>query len=141
MPVGAIIVAGGRGARLGAHLPKQLLDLGGRSMLQRSVEAFDRHGAIDELVIVLPEEFVRDALTLTGATVRPSRAVAGGARRQDSVRAGAAALSRDVDLVLVHDAARPFVDAGVIDRVVVAAREAGAAIPAVQVRDTVKRVA
>ena len=57
------------------------------------------------------------------------------------MRAGAAALSKDVDLVLVHDAARPFVDAGVIDRVVVAAREAGAAIAAVQVRDTVKRVA
>jgi 2-C-methyl-D-erythritol 4-phosphate cytidylyltransferase/2-C-methyl-D-erythritol 2,4-cyclodiphosphate synthase len=141
MSVGVIIVAAGRGARLGASQPKQLLDLGGRTMLQRSVAAFDGHPRAGEIVVVLPAELVRDGAALIGPTTRPVACVAGGARRQDSVRAGFNRLSADVTLVLVHDAARPFVDAAVIDRVIEAARESGAAVPAVAARDTVKRAA
>jgi 2-C-methyl-D-erythritol 4-phosphate cytidylyltransferase/2-C-methyl-D-erythritol 2,4-cyclodiphosphate synthase len=139
MTVGVIIVAAGRGERLGGALPKQLLDLGGRSLLQHSVRAFDGRSGVAEMIVVLPSELVSRASELIGPTTLPVRAVGGGARRQDSVRAGAEALSPTVDVVLVHDAARPFVDDRLIDRVIRGVEQAGAAVPAVQARDTVKR--
>ena len=86
MSVGVIIVAAGRGARMGAAVPKQLLDLGGRSILQRSVAAFDAHPRVSEMVVVLPPELVEDGPALVGKTTRPLQFTAGGVRRQDSVR-------------------------------------------------------
>jgi 2-C-methyl-D-erythritol 4-phosphate cytidylyltransferase/2-C-methyl-D-erythritol 2,4-cyclodiphosphate synthase len=140
MPVGVIIVAAGRGARLGGATPKQLLDLGGRSVLQRSVAVFDRQPAIAHLVVVLPPDLLDRGPSLVGTTARPCGFVAGGARRQDSVRVGFEALPSEIDLVLVHDAARPFADAALVDRVIEGARRTGASVPAVRARDTVKRV-
>src|SRR5438067_2310488 len=126
---------------MGTDRPKQLLELGGRTMLRRSVEAFDRHPGVAEIVVVLPAEYVKSGASLVGPTSRSCVVTAGGDRRQDSVRAGFRCLSQDVSLLLVHDAARPFADAALIDRVIEAALESGAAVPAVQPRDTVKRVA
>src|SRR5688572_13153807 len=109
-------------------------------MLQRSVAACDAHPDVDELVVVLPAEWVGDGPSLVGPTRARCRVVAGGDRRQDSVRAGFAAVQQSADIVLVHDAARPFVSRAVIDRVVAAAGATGAAVPALQASDTVKRV-
>ncbi len=139
MHVTAIIVAGGAGLRVGGPVPKQLLAISGRSVLQRSIGAFDAHPAMAELVIVLPEALVAEGETLVGPTRCPRRIVAGGARRQDSVRAGFAAVSARTAVVLVHDAARPFVTAAVIDRAIEGAVRVGAAVPCVPVADTVKR--
>ena len=124
MSVGVIIVAAGRGARLGAHVPKQLLDLGGRTMLQRSVRRVRRASAAStSSSSCCRRSSSATAPSLVGPTSRPCRFVAGGARRQDSVRARLRARSpADVDLVLVHDAARPFADAALIDRVIAGAR-------------------
>jgi 2-C-methyl-D-erythritol 4-phosphate cytidylyltransferase len=121
--VGVIIVAAGRGQRMGEERPKQLLDLGGRSLLRRSVEAFDGHPDIVEIVVVLPAELVDEGLALVGATQRLCRITAGGERRQDSVRAGLSQLSQPVSVILIHDAARPFADTALIDRVIAGARE------------------
>ena len=140
MPVAVIIVAGGRGQRVGGATPKQLLDLGGRTVLQRSVAAFDGHPSVTNVVVVLPIDMVASGAELVGTTARGCVFVAGGERRQDSVRAGVAALADDVDVVLIHDAARPFVDRPLIDRVIEGAKRTGAALPAVMARDTVKRV-
>jgi 2-C-methyl-D-erythritol 4-phosphate cytidylyltransferase / 2-C-methyl-D-erythritol 2,4-cyclodiphosphate synthase len=140
MFVSAIIAAGGRGSRLGAGTPKQLLDLGGRSMLARSVAAFDAHPRVSELIVVLPAELVADAPRHIGATARPVRTVDGGTRRQDSVANGFAAVSASAQIVLVHDAARPFVSATLIDRAIDGAAAHGAVIPALPTQDTVKRV-
>lgn len=140
MSVGVIIVAAGRGQRLGGHTPKQLLDLGGRSMLQRSVAAFDSRPSTAALVIVMPSDLVASSAALVGPTVRPCIVVAGGERRQDSVRAGLLALPATCDTVLIHDAARPFASGDLIDRVIVATERTGAAVPATPARDTVKRV-
>lgn len=140
MPVGVVLVAAGRGTRLGGAVPKQLLELGGRTVLRWSVEAFDRHPDVGTIVVVLPAELVADAPHLVGPTQRPCLVAAGGARRQDSVGAGLATLPPDVDVVLVHDAARPFVDQALIDRVLAAVARTGAAVPAVAAQDTVKRV-
>jgi 2-C-methyl-D-erythritol 4-phosphate cytidylyltransferase/2-C-methyl-D-erythritol 2,4-cyclodiphosphate synthase len=125
---------------MGASAPKQFLDLNGRSILQRSVAAFDAHPSINRIVVVLAPEMVASAADLVGATSKPCAMVAGGARRQDSVAAGVNALSADIDVVLIHDAARPFADAALIDRVLAGVAEAGASVPATRVRDTVKRV-
>jgi len=140
MSVGVIIVAAGRGARLGSAVPKQLLDLGGRTILQRSIDAFADHPRVSELVVVLPAELVAAGPTLVGRTSRACRFVAGGERRQDSVRLGLEALPASIDLILVHDAARPFAAAALIDRVIAATEKSGAAVPAMAARDTVKRV-
>jgi 2-C-methyl-D-erythritol 4-phosphate cytidylyltransferase/2-C-methyl-D-erythritol 2,4-cyclodiphosphate synthase len=138
--VGVVIVAGGRGARLGGDVPKQFLDLGGRTILQRSVAAFDVHPEVDAIVVVLPLEHVGRASDVVGPLSRPYRVVAGGSQRHDSVREGVSALDAHVDVVLIHDAARPFVDGALIDRVIAATRDRGAAVPGVPARDTVKRV-
>ncbi len=138
--VGVIIVAAGRGVRLGASVPKQLLEISGRTMLRWSVDAFDGHPAVRHIVVVLPEELVERGAALVGATRRPCTFTAGGELRTDSVRLGLSRLADDVDLVLIHDAARPFVDRALVDRVIAGAAEFGAAIPGVPARDTVKRV-
>lgn len=135
-----ILVAAGRGVRAGGSVPKQLLDLGGRTMLQRSVAACDAHPDVQQLVVVLPDEFVAEGAALVGPTRARCRIVAGGERRQDSVRAGFAAIEDNAHIVLVHDAARPFVTTALIGRVLVAVEATGAAVPALQVSDTVKRV-
>ena len=137
MYVVAIVAAGGQGTRVGAAVPKQFLDLGGRTMLDRSVSALADCPGIDEIVVALPDD---DVASPPPYLVRPDgrvRVVAGGARRQDSV-ANAAATVGDADIVLIHDAARPFVDRATIERVIAAAASAGAAIAALPSSDTVK---
>jgi 2-C-methyl-D-erythritol 4-phosphate cytidylyltransferase/2-C-methyl-D-erythritol 2,4-cyclodiphosphate synthase len=140
MHVAAIITAGGRGLRMGRALPKQFLAVGGQTILERSVAAFDRHQQVQELVIVVPPEALESAEFVKPATSKPVRFVAGGARRQDSVANGVDALSAEAQVVLVHDAARPCVSAELISRTIAAAASAGAAIAAVPVHDTVKQV-
>lgn len=124
---------------MGGGTPKQLLELAGRSMLQRSVAVFDGHPAIDRMVVVLPGDLVANAASLIGPTRHACAVVAGGDRRQDSVQHGVQALPSDVDVVLIHDAARPFADGALIDRVLDGVARTGAAVPGVKVRDTVKR--
>ncbi|MDQ3071607.1 MAG: 2-C-methyl-D-erythritol 4-phosphate cytidylyltransferase [Acidobacteriota bacterium] len=143
MFVSAIIVAGGRGTRLGADRPKQLLEIHGRTMLQRSVDAFASHAEIGELVIVVPAEIASQGLAAMGIDARgkPIALATGGARRQDSVAAGFQASRAAADVVLVHDAARPFVSAMLISRVIDGASRLGAVVPARQASDTVKRAA
>jgi 2-C-methyl-D-erythritol 4-phosphate cytidylyltransferase / 2-C-methyl-D-erythritol 2,4-cyclodiphosphate synthase len=141
MHVTAIIAAGGAGRRLGSETPKQLLDLGGTSILGRSVAAFDRHPAVSQLILVVPPPLAADPSRLQiSPTQHPLVVVAGGTRRQDSVANAFDRVERAADVVLVHDAARPFVSASVISRTIDAAARYGAAIAGIEARDTVKRV-
>lgn len=139
MFVSAIIAAGGRGQRYGASVPKQLLIVGGVPVLQRSVELLLSHPDVDEVVVALPAELVAEPPPYLRASAKPLRIVAGGARRQDSVRQAFAAVSDQADLIVIHDAARPFASASLIARTIVAASESGAAVAALPARDTVKR--
>ena len=142
MHVTAIIAAGGSGRRLGASVPKQLLDVGGRTLLERSIDAFRSHPAVDDVIVAVPADMLAEPQAclawIDGA--RDVRLVAGGERRQDSVANAFAAVSETVDIVLVHDAARPFVTRDVISRAIEGAVAHGAAIAALPVSDTVKRV-
>jgi 2-C-methyl-D-erythritol 4-phosphate cytidylyltransferase/2-C-methyl-D-erythritol 2,4-cyclodiphosphate synthase len=139
MYVTAIIAAGGRGVRFGGTEPKQLVSIGGRTILERSVTAFLTHSAIDDLVVALPAELVENPPAYLIEAAKPLRIVVGGARRQDSVAAAFAAVPDRSDIIVVHDAARPFASAGLITRTIAAAAESGAALAALAVRDTVKQ--
>jgi 2-C-methyl-D-erythritol 4-phosphate cytidylyltransferase len=131
----AVIVAGGSGTRLGGPVRKQYLRIGGEPVLLRAVRPFLAHPRIASVVVVLPAEDVADPPRWLADL--PVRIVAGGAERGDSVLAGLQAVAGDVHRVLVHDGARPFVSADVIDRVLDAD---GGAIAAVPVTDTIQRV-
>lgn len=136
MRVSAIVAAGGSGTRLGGEL-KQLRLIAGRAVLDRSVSAFVGHPAIDEVIVALPEALRADPPAyLRQASVR---LVAGGDRRQDSVANAFRAASASSDVIVIHDAARPFVTTALIARTIEAAAESGAALAALQARDTVKR--
>ena len=144
--VSVIIAAGGSGRRLGSPTPKQMLDIGGGTILQHSLRAFHAHPLVSEIVVVLPEDRSADAAALLADGMArcdgpPVHAVPGGDRRQDSVAAAFDRVSADAEVVLIHDAARPFVGADLIERTIEAAKAHGAAIAAVRARDTVKRVA
>lgn len=141
MPVTAIIAAGGHGQRFGGAQPKQLLAIDGRTLLQRSVDAFLSHASITDVVVALPAAVLADPPAYLRSARKPLRMVAGGARRQDSVANAFRAAPPESDVILIHDAARPFVSADLIERTIEAARSHGAAIAAVGVHDTVKRVA
>src|SRR5438874_6611350 len=144
MHVTAIIAAGGRGERVGAAQPKQLLDIAGRSILERSVAAFLSHPAVDAVIVALPQEladspppYLRVARALQHGA-KPLRVVAGGERRQDSVANAFRVADPASDVIVIHDAARPFASPDLIARTIAAAAESGAALAALQARDTVK---
>lgn len=137
----AILVAAGRGERMGAARPKAFLSLGGKPMLVRVALAFEAAPSVDGIVAVVPEAEV-DAARGMLTTISKLRAVVpGGQRRQDSVLEGLKQAPEGFGgIVLVHDAARPFVEVEVIEAVVRGARESGAALPVLGLVDTVKRV-
>lgn len=128
----AVIVAGGAGTRFGGPVRKQYLAVGGQPVLLRAIRPFLAHPRVHQTVVVLPADDVADPPAwLADLAVR---IVAGGAERADSVLNGLRAVDEDVDRVLIHDGARPFVSTGVIDRVLDAE---GGAIAAVPVVDTI----
>jgi 2-C-methyl-D-erythritol 4-phosphate cytidylyltransferase/2-C-methyl-D-erythritol 2,4-cyclodiphosphate synthase len=136
MRVSAIIAAGGRGSRFGGGELKQLRLAAGRATLDRSVSAFVAHPSIAEVIVALPEALAADPPSYLRT---PSvRVVAGGERRQDSVAEAFRASNPSSDIIVIHDAARPFVTSDLIARTVAAAVETGAAVAAVQARETVK---
>jgi len=139
MHVVAIIAAAGQGRRFGSARPKQLIQVAGRTLLQRSVEAFARCPRVDELIVATPPGAGPNFTAGLESFGKPLRSVEGGERRQDSVANAFDAASADAELFVVHDAVCAFVSDGLIDRTIDAALESGAAIAASPARDTVKR--
>lgn len=144
LPVVAVILAGGVGARVGGEKPKQLLTLAGRPMLDHSIAAFDRSPDVDEVLVVMAPGHVDEARAIVEAGGYRSVCdiVEGGAERSESTRCALAALADDPEcIVLFHDAARPFVTAAVIARCVAALRgDHRAVTAAVPSSDTVLTV-
>jgi len=139
MPSIAVLVpAGGIGARLGRGTPKQFLRLAGATILTRTLTHFLRHPAVGAVVVAAPAEHLARTRRLVGRS--RVEVVAGGATRQESVWNALQAAPIDAEIVLVHDAVRPFIDRRLIDAVVSAAAAHGAAICALPIAETVKRV-
>ncbi len=134
----AIIVAGGTGRRMGSAVPKQFLPLSGRPILDWTLSAFVRSDRVDGIVLVLPAGTDEDESAPYRDLRKVVAVVEGGEERQDSVYEGLVAVPASAEIVLVHDAVRPFVSDGLIARCVDLAREQGAAVPVTPVRDTVK---
>ncbi len=130
--IAVVIVAAGRGTRVGGEVPKQWRMLRGQSVAKRSMDAFANHPEIDQLILVLHPDDIQSDLW-----PRQPRAeiVNGGDTRKASVLAGLQVLAKDVDLVLIHDAARPLVSSTIIDRVLDALTNAPAAAPAIAMTD------
>ena len=140
MSTAAVVLAAGRGIRAGGSVPKQYCDLGGRTVVLRAVEAFLRHPGIDVVqpVIALGDEDLYERAMYRVSDPGLRAPVAGGAYRQASSLAGLRALAaQPPEHVLIHDAARPFLDAGTISRVLDALSSHDGAIPAIGISDGV----
>lgn len=136
--VTVIIVAAGRGSRFGGDLPKQFLKIGNKTVLERAIEPFQDHPAVDGIIIAASEEYLEHCKNLCRRFDKTEAVVCGGRQRQDSVFA---CLEKINDgLVLVHDGARPFVTCKVIDRVIEEAYNQGASVPCVPVKDTIRQI-
>ena len=136
-----LIVAGGRGTRMGGPQPKQFLELAGRPVLMHTLEAFDRWDASARLIVVLPEDQIDTWKRLCEAHVfgRIHRVVAGGETRFHSVRNGLGAVASN-GLIAVHDGVRPLVAPSVIAACFATAADGGAAVPVVPVVESVREV-
>lgn len=144
--LGVVLVAAGRGERLGADVPKAFYKLHGRALLEFSTAVITSLPHTGHLVLVAPESHAAQALNIVEAVLPADSlwevsVVPGGRERHESVRFGLAALSESIDTVLVHDAARPFASATLFERVIAEVRRSKAGvIPALPVVDTIKRV-
>lgn len=139
----AIVTAAGAGVRMGGKVAKQFLEFDGKPLLTVTLERFQHCPAIDAVIAVVPSEtivFCKKEIVDAFALTKVIKVVAGGARRQDSVRAGIEASGGDYELVVIHDGVRPLVDIGLIDRTVEAAKRFRAVITALPAKDTVKQV-
>lgn len=142
MQASAIIVAAGSGLRLGMNMPKAFVPLAGQTLVCHSLRAIAAVGEIDEAVVTLPagmEPQARAEVERAGLKI-PVKLVVGGAERQDSVRIGLALTSAESEVVVIHDAARPFATPALFAACLGAARRHGGAIAAIAVADTLKRV-
>jgi 2-C-methyl-D-erythritol 4-phosphate cytidylyltransferase/2-C-methyl-D-erythritol 2,4-cyclodiphosphate synthase len=145
MSIAVLIVAAGRGSRAVGNnplIPKQYVPIGGRPVLAHTIGAFINHSRIDEAIVAIhPDDALLYERAAEAGAARLRPPVIGGERRQDSVRAGLEALASDrPDHVLIHDAARPFVTPGLIDRVVEGLNEHAAVLPGLPVTDTLRVV-
>jgi 2-C-methyl-D-erythritol 4-phosphate cytidylyltransferase len=135
----AVIVAAGSGVRFGAGVPKQFTPLAGKPLVLWSVEAFLGHSEVAGVTVVLPAEAVERPPKWL-AELQSVILVAGGAERTDSVRLGLETVPPDIDLVAVHDGARPLISSAAIERVLEAVRPDQGAIGGRRVTDSLKEV-
>jgi 2-C-methyl-D-erythritol 4-phosphate cytidylyltransferase len=141
MSIVALLLCAGRGERLGADLPKAFVPLAGRPLFTWSLGVLQACEGVDEIVVVGPVRTARELMLASGqAFDKIADFVEGGSERQDSVVRGLAVVSPAHELVAVHDAARALVGAAVVERTIAQARAGGAAIAAVPLADTLKRV-
>lgn len=128
---------------MGAGVPKQFLALGGQPLLVHSLRALEASDAVTAIVLAVPEadrQYCLTEIIARHGLTKIQHIVAGGAQRQDSVRHALAMVSGDAEIVLVHDAVRPFITQDMVDRVIRRAIECGAAMIAIPIPDTVKQV-
>lgn len=139
--IAAIIVAGGRGKRMGTTVKKQFIKLRDKEVLAHTIEAFNKVDEISEIIVVVGQEDVervREEIVARYGLNKVSKIVVGGKERQDSVYNGLVATSDEVEYVMIHDGARPFISETVIQRAIEKTKKYKATIVAVPVKDTIK---
>ncbi len=141
--ISALIVAAGQGLRMGAIQRKQYLNLDGRAILAHTIEAFDTCPSVEQIFLVVPgqeEAYCSNVVIAEADPATRITIVPGGPRRQDSVLNGLQMLTDDDGIVLIHDGVRPFVTKALIEACIQGAKQWGACIPTVAVKDTLKKV-
>jgi 2-C-methyl-D-erythritol 4-phosphate cytidylyltransferase len=139
--ISAVIVAGGKGTRMGQDINKQYIKIENKEILARTLEVFQAVDLIDEIILVVPEgdiNFCKKNVVDKYNINKVMRIVTGGAERQNSVYNGLLNCSPDTSIVLIHDGARPFVTKDIIEKSIESAKEFGACAAAVPVKDTIK---
>lgn len=139
----ALVPAAGRGLRMGGRVPKQFLSLGGQPLILHSLRVLQASPAVHEIILAVPQsdmDYCLKEIVDKHHFTKVTKVVPGGAERQDSVRHALEAVHDEVDVVLVHDAVRPFLTERMVEEVVSMARGRGAAIIALPMKDTVKQV-
>ena len=140
--IATVIAAGGTGSRIGGAVPKQFLHVGGRPILVRTIQALLALEEVVLVIVALPDEHIAlaEAMLSCWSWRVPVTCTAGGRTRQESVLRGVLRVPDDVDIILVHDAVRPFCEPEMLERVVEAARRTGSAIPGLPATETIQRV-
>jgi 2-C-methyl-D-erythritol 4-phosphate cytidylyltransferase len=142
MNCSVIIVAGGSGSRMGVDLPKQFLELKGKPVLMHTIERFYNYNNNQHIVLVLPQAYIdywNSLIKEYNFTIKHS-VTTGGATRFNSVKNGLNMIGNDSDMIAVHDGARPLVSDETIDNCFSMAEEKGAAIPVIDVDDSLRMV-
>lgn len=142
MQVAVLIAASGQGQRMGGEIKKQYLLLEGVPILARTLEIFIHHQAVNQIVVVVPAEETELARNTIKSFCPLEKIcfVEGGKRRQDSVYRGLQVVSRDTEMVCIHDGVRPFVSVELFEAVLKEASKCGAAVPVIPVTDTLKEI-
>lgn len=141
--IATIVVAAGQGTRFGGEVPKQFLPLKGRPLLAHSLQLFDRHPKVDEIVLVTNlawQSYIEAEIISRFGIRKVGGIVAGGTERQDSVAAGLREMKSSAQFVAVHDAVRPLFSTQLFERTIAGCQNADACIPACAPCDTVKQV-
>lgn len=139
--VAAVIVAAGRGTRMGSEIPKQFMSIAGKTILESTLYKFERSNEVDEIILVVNKddiEYVKDEIAVNYEKI--SKVASGGLTRTESVFEGIKAVSGDCGIVLIHDGVRPFVSYNLIAGCAEGAYNHEACIPVVDVADTIKEV-
>jgi len=139
----AVIPAAGSGIRMGGERAKQFLELDGRPLLAVTLSPLQHCGKVDTVILVVPAgevDYCREKIVRRFGLDKVRKVVAGGARRQDSVRLGVQATDGEYDLVLIHDGVRPLIESSLLEEVLEAARTYRAVITGLPARETVKEV-
>lgn len=136
----AVIVAAGKGKRMGTEISKQFLPLGGKEILAHTVEKLERAAGIRDIILVTGEDSIEDVRDMTKEYdwKKITGITAGGRERQDSVRNGLRLVSADTEIVLIHDGVRPFVTEEIVQMSIETAGEMGACVAGVPAKDTIK---
>lgn len=132
--IGVILAGGGRGSRIG-NIPKAFLKIGRKQLLYYCLENF--YNKAEEVILVLPSEYVREWKQKLKAEYKNIEVVSGGEHRQDSVKAGLNVLEKS-KIIVIHDVARPFFSGELLTRVIEGAEKYGAAAPYIEPQDTIK---
>lgn len=137
--ISAIILAGGKGKRMGQGINKQYIEINGRPILYHTIKKFKECNSIDEIILVLPEDEIEycKANVLDKYSLQVDKIVSGGKERQDSVFNGLRAIENG-EIVLIHDGARPFVSEEIINNGIEFCRKYGSSAPGVTPKDTIK---
>ena len=142
MMVNAIIVAAGKGARMGSAQRKQYLLVAGQPILYYTLRQFDACTSVDRICLVVPKQdldYCNDEVLTTAKLIKPVKLVPGGLERQQSVFQGLEALDYKNGLVAIHDGVRPLIEPSIIEACILKASENGACVPGIPVTDTIKK--